>query len=61
MLSVQRYQPNSYTREHLNLVEDVAVQVAIAIENAQLFTSMQQELAQRERAETALLKSAFAA
>ena len=50
-LSVQRYQPNSYTLEHLKLVEAVATQVAIAIENARLFTDLQQELAERIRVE----------
>lgn len=50
-LSVQRYQPNSYTEEHLKLVEAVAIQVAIAIENARLFTNLQHELAERKQAE----------
>ena len=43
-LSVQRYQPNSYTTDHLKLVEAVATQVAIAIENARLFTELQRNL-----------------
>lgn len=50
-LSVQRYQPNAYTAEHLRLVEAVAIQVAIAIENARLFTRLQHELAERRQAE----------
>ena len=50
-LSVQRYQRNAYTLEHLQLVEAVAIQVSIAIENARLFTSLQQELEERRNAE----------
>ncbi len=50
-LSLQRYEPNSYTPEHLHLVEAVAIQVAIAIENARLFESLQRELQERTRAE----------
>lgn len=50
-LSVQRYQQNSYTQEHLKLVEAVATQVAIALENARLFADLQQELAERFRVE----------
>ncbi len=50
-LSLQRYEPNSYTLEHLHLVEAVAIQVAIAIENARLFESLQRELQERTRAE----------
>ena len=50
-LSVQRHEPNSYTHEHLKLVEAVAIQVAIAIENARLFESLQHELQERIRTE----------
>jgi K+-sensing histidine kinase KdpD len=50
-LSVQRYAPNTYTEEHFKLVEAVAIQVAIAIENARLFTHLQSELAERRQAE----------
>lgn len=46
-LSVQRHEPNSYTQEHLELVEAVSIQVAIAIENARLFESLQRELQER--------------
>lgn len=50
-LSVQSYQRNAYTQEHLKLVEAVAIQVGIAIENARLFTNLQHELAERKQAE----------
>ncbi len=46
-LSVQKHEPNSYTHEHLELVEAVAIQVVIAIENARLFESLQHELQER--------------
>jgi PAS domain S-box-containing protein len=50
-LSAQSYTLNVYTEDHLNFLEGVANQVAIAIENARLFTNVQQELAERQRAE----------
>lgn len=50
-ISVQSYQPNAYTLADLKLVEDVAIQVAIAIENARLFASLQEELEERRNAE----------
>lgn len=55
-LSVQRYQQNSYTIEHLKLVEAVAIQVAIAIENARLFDSLQAELSERKRIQDILFE-----
>ena len=51
VLSLQRYEPNSYTPGHLDLVEAVAIHVAIAIENARLFESLQRELQERIRTE----------
>lgn len=50
-LSVQRQAQNAYTHTHLALVEAVAVQVSIAIENACLFTHLQRELDERQQAE----------
>jgi len=50
-LSVQRRELNAYTLEHLKLVEAVAIQVAIAIENARLFASLQKELQEHRQAE----------
>jgi signal transduction histidine kinase len=48
-LSVQSYTLNAYTREHSEILTGVGIQAAIAIENAQLFTAAQQELAERRR------------
>lgn len=58
-LSVQRYAMNAYTQEHLELVEAVAIQVGIAIENARLFTHLQKELAERTEAEALTVKVNF--
>ena len=37
ILSVQSYEPNAYNFEQINLLETIAVQAAIAIENARLY------------------------
>lgn len=59
VLSAQTYTLNAYNDEHLSLLEGVANQVAIAIENARLFTNIQQELAERKRAEERLAYDAL--
>ncbi|MFO7583548.1 MAG: GAF domain-containing protein, partial [Anaerolineales bacterium] len=56
-LSVQRYDLNAYTEEHLKLVESVAIQVGVAIENARLFTDLQKQLAERETAQQILRRT----
>jgi signal transduction histidine kinase len=56
-LSVQRYDRYAYTEEHLRLVEAVAIQVGVAIENARLFTDMQRELVERKSAEQILRRT----
>jgi PAS domain S-box-containing protein len=48
-ISTQSFTHNAYTEEHLDLLEGVANQAAIAIENARLFASVQQELAERKK------------
>jgi PAS domain S-box-containing protein len=50
-ISAQSYNFNAYTEDDLHLLEGVANQVAIAIENARLFTDIQQELTERKRIE----------
>jgi light-regulated signal transduction histidine kinase (bacteriophytochrome) len=42
---------NAYSTDELELLSGVATQVAIAIENARLYTALQKELAERKRAE----------
>jgi PAS domain S-box-containing protein len=50
-MSTQSYQLNAYTSDDLELLSGVANQVTIAIENARLYTELQKELAERNRAE----------
>lgn len=40
VISIQSYQPNAYLYEQIQLLETIAIQAAIAIENAQLFEQM---------------------
>jgi PAS domain S-box-containing protein len=56
MFSLDRREPGSYTPEHARLAQAFAVQAAIAMENARLFTAAQQELAERTRTQQALEK-----
>lgn len=52
VLSIQSYQPNRYTTEHIQLLEAIASQAAIAIENSQLYEKTRAEaLAGREAQE----------
>ena len=51
ILSVQARQPNAYTPEHIRMLETLAAQVAITVEKSRLFGQLQQELAERKRAE----------
>jgi diguanylate cyclase (GGDEF)-like protein len=41
VLSMQSYQPNAYTREHIYLIETIAIHAAIAVENARLYAEVQ--------------------
>ncbi len=41
VLAVQSYQPNAYTRSQIRLLESIAVQAAVAIENARLYAEVQ--------------------
>ncbi len=50
------YDFNTYTAEHLELLDGVAIQATIAIENARLFQAQQKELAERKQAEQEILK-----
>lgn len=57
VISMQSYQPNMYTEEQIKLLETVAVQAAIALENSRLYEQLQHELEQRRQAEEALLNA----
>ncbi len=56
-LSAQHYQPNMYTLEHLRLLETLANQVAIAIENARLVQSLRLQVAALNAAANAIVIS----
>ncbi|MCS6992868.1 MAG: GAF domain-containing protein [Anaerolineales bacterium] len=50
-ISAQSYTLNAYTYDDLELLSGAATQIAIAIENARLYTALEKELAERKRAE----------
>ena len=54
LLTIDSYEPNVYNAQRAHMVQTFAYHVAIAIENARLYTSAQQELKERRRAEVAL-------
>jgi PAS domain S-box-containing protein len=54
VISTQSYTFNAYTKEDLNLLVGIANQVSVAIENSRLYTSAQQEIKERLRAEMEL-------
>lgn len=54
LMSVQSEQANAYNADQISLLETIASQAAIAVERARLYGEVQEELADRIRAETAL-------
>jgi PAS domain S-box-containing protein len=57
MISVQSYQPNMYGERQRVLLETLAAQVTVVIENARLYEKIQNELTERVQAEVALRTS----
>jgi PAS domain S-box-containing protein len=58
IITVQHYTtPNVFDESHQVVLESIASQAAIAIENARLFEQAQREIAERERAEAELRRS----
>jgi GAF domain-containing protein len=51
ILSVQSQNVDAYTTDQIQLMENLAVQVAVAIDKARLLDELQQELAERKRVE----------
>ncbi len=51
VISMQSYQPNAYDPGQIRLLETIATQAAVAIENSRLYAKAQQEIRQREKAE----------
>ncbi len=54
VIQVFSYQRNAYNSNHLRIFEVIASHVAIASANASLYRQAQEEIAERQRAETAL-------
>jgi PAS domain S-box-containing protein len=54
LISAQSYTLNAYTEADIRLLEGIANQVSIAIENSRLYASAQQEIKERLRAEMEL-------
>ncbi len=54
VIELETWEERPYTPEQLNIAMTLANQVAVALENAQLYGAMQQELAERRRMERAL-------
>jgi PAS domain S-box-containing protein len=57
VLDVQSPQLNAFDENDVMVMETLADQIAVAIENARLYEALQQELAERKRAEEALQES----
>lgn len=53
-ISLQSFRPHAFSRADRRFLESLAAQVAIAIENAQLYQRAQHEIAERKRAEETL-------
>jgi diguanylate cyclase (GGDEF)-like protein/PAS domain S-box-containing protein len=51
VISMQSYKPNAYDPAQIRLLETIATQAAVAIENSRLYEKAQQEIRQREQAE----------
>ena len=57
VIAHQNYeQENAYDDHHIELLTTIALQAAVALENARLYGAIQQELEERKRAEDALRK-----
>jgi PAS domain S-box-containing protein len=62
VMSMQSYQPNAYTPEQIRLLETIAAQAAIAVENARLYDETRRyaaELEERVAGRTAELQAAL--
>ncbi len=57
VLSIQRVQPDGYNADHIRLLEMIAMQAAVAVENARLYENAQTELAERQRMQDSLAES----
>jgi diguanylate cyclase (GGDEF)-like protein/PAS domain S-box-containing protein len=51
VVSMQSYHANAYDANQIRLLETIATQAAVAIENSQLYAKAQQEILERQKAE----------
>lgn len=51
VISVQSYSLNAYTEKHRSLLDDLAYQIAVAVNNARLYDTARKELAEKRMAE----------
>ena len=51
VISMQSYKPNAYDPDQIRLLETIATQAAVAIENSRLYAKAQQEIRQRQKAD----------
>jgi diguanylate cyclase (GGDEF)-like protein/PAS domain S-box-containing protein len=54
VLSIQSYEPGAYSPDHIRLLETIATQAAIALENSRLYEQAQREIGQRRQVEESL-------
>ncbi|MGC1377925.1 MAG: diguanylate cyclase [Anaerolineales bacterium] len=57
VISMQSYEPNAYTQEHIRLLETIANVAGVAIENSRLFEQAQAEINQRRHAQESLFQA----
>jgi len=57
MIALSHSQADFFTQAHADLASAFASQVAAAVENARLFTSLQEELAERKRLEAVIVEA----
>ena len=57
MITLSHTQAGFYTEKHIHLASAFASQAATAVENARLFTALQEELTERERLEAAMVEA----
>jgi diguanylate cyclase (GGDEF)-like protein len=57
VISMQNYEPNAYTQEHIRLLETIANVAGVAIENSRLFEQAQAEINQRRHAQESLFQA----
>ena len=56
VLQVQSFNPSGFSPENISVLETLAAQVAVAIENARLYEDIQSELSERKKTQAELLE-----